>query len=236
MSRSRKLTTFCRNATCRQRGRGPCRTTFRRFNCCSPAIRRCLRLCSCRSSSVCQPSFSADSSACRLAPPSRFDQSDHYWLRQELAQQFELLSNQFRYQRTPRPWHLPPGRLRLVTMPSLTGSVEVMKTIGIVFVADRAANAAAGENAAITAAQSSSAPCSWCAPSLCLRGLRLDLTFRQSDPTSRTPRDVRLESAKLSKADIGSGSCVAASVFPEMVPRKQFCCVPGVRKLATRLR
>ena len=54
--------------------------------------------------------------------------------------------------KNPRPWHLPPGRLRLVTMPSLTGSVEVMKTIGIVFVADRAANAAAGENAAITAA------------------------------------------------------------------------------------
>src|SRR5262249_45202795 len=72
------------------------------------------------------------------------------------------------------PVALPPGRLRLATMPSLTGSVEVMKTIGIVFVADRAANAAAGENAAITAAQSSSAPCSWCAPSLCLRGLRLD--------------------------------------------------------------
>src|SRR5215467_4494783 len=79
------------------------------------------------------------------------------------------------------PVALPPGRLRLATMPSLTGSVEVMKTIGIVFVADRA-NAAAGENAAITAAQSSSAPCSWRAPSLCLRGLRLDLTFRQSDP------------------------------------------------------
>src|SRR5260221_10248792 len=47
---------------------GPCPATFRRFNCCSAAIRRCLRLCGCRSSSVCRPSFSADSSACRLVP------------------------------------------------------------------------------------------------------------------------------------------------------------------------
>src|SRR5262249_590686 len=38
MSWLRKLTTFCRNATCRRQGRGPRRTPFRRFNCCSPAI------------------------------------------------------------------------------------------------------------------------------------------------------------------------------------------------------
>src|SRR5262249_57514656 len=73
------------------------------------------------------------------------------------------------------PVALPPGRLRLATMPSLTGSVEVMKTIGIVFVADRAANAAAGENAAITAAQSSSAPCSWRGPAPFPSGLPPDL-------------------------------------------------------------
>src|SRR5262249_17828512 len=44
MSWLRKLTTFCRNATCCRRGGGPCRTTFRRFNCCSPAIRALLAI------------------------------------------------------------------------------------------------------------------------------------------------------------------------------------------------
>ena len=39
------------------------------------------------------------------------------------------------------PVTLPPGRLRLVTRPSLTGSLPVTKTIGIVVVAAFAANA-----------------------------------------------------------------------------------------------
>ena len=41
------------------------------------------------------------------------------------------------------PVRLPPGRPRLATRPSLTGSSETMKTMGIVVVADLAANAAA---------------------------------------------------------------------------------------------
>jgi len=45
------------------------------------------------------------------------------------------------------PVILLPGRLRLATKPSLTGSPPVMKTIGIVEVADFAARA---ENGATT--------------------------------------------------------------------------------------
>jgi hypothetical protein len=39
------------------------------------------------------------------------------------------------------PVALPPGRARLVTSPSLTGSVPVLNTIGIVAVASLAAEA-----------------------------------------------------------------------------------------------
>ena len=39
---------------------------------------------------------------------------------------------------------LPPGRLRLATRPSLTGSPPIVKTIGMVAVAALAASAAAG--------------------------------------------------------------------------------------------
>jgi hypothetical protein len=42
------------------------------------------------------------------------------------------------------PVRLPPGRARLATRPSLTGSSAAMKTMGIVVVAALAANAAAG--------------------------------------------------------------------------------------------
>ena len=43
------------------------------------------------------------------------------------------------------PVRLPPGRARLATSPSSTGSSPTMKTIGIVVVAALAASAAAGE-------------------------------------------------------------------------------------------
>ena len=42
------------------------------------------------------------------------------------------------------PVRLPSGLLRLATRPSLTGSSETMKTIGIVLVAALAANATGG--------------------------------------------------------------------------------------------
>ncbi len=46
-------------------------------------------------------------------------------------------------------------------MPSLTGSVEVMKAIGMVCVAEMAAKAAAGPNAAITATSSAASSGIW---------------------------------------------------------------------------
>ncbi len=49
------------------------------------------------------------------------------------------------------PVILPPGRLRLATNPSWTGSLANWKTIGIVVVAAFAASAAARPGAAITA-------------------------------------------------------------------------------------
>jgi hypothetical protein len=50
------------------------------------------------------------------------------------------------------PVTLPPGRLKLETRPSLTGSPPVVKTIGMVAVADLAASAdATFPVAAITA-------------------------------------------------------------------------------------
>src|SRR5262249_27445237 len=49
-----------------------------------------------------------------------------------------------------KPVRLPPGRARLATRPSLTGSSAEMKTMGIVVVAALAANAALA-GAAITA-------------------------------------------------------------------------------------
>ena len=48
------------------------------------------------------------------------------------------------------PVTLPPGRLRLATRPSLTGSATVSKTIGMVVVAAFAASAAGALVAAIT--------------------------------------------------------------------------------------
>src|SRR5215472_7197869 len=49
------------------------------------------------------------------------------------------------------PVTLPPGRFRLATSPSLTGSVPSVNTIGIVAVAAFAASAATGETVPITA-------------------------------------------------------------------------------------
>ena len=43
---------------------------------------------------------------------------------------------------SPNPVELPPGRLRLATRPTLTGSAPKLKTIGIVVVAALAASAA----------------------------------------------------------------------------------------------
>src|SRR5262249_37519998 len=48
------------------------------------------------------------------------------------------------------PVILPPGRLRLATSPSLTGSLPRLKTIGIEVVACLAASAATGVSAMIT--------------------------------------------------------------------------------------
>jgi len=49
------------------------------------------------------------------------------------------------------PVRLPPGRAKLETRPSLTGSSPELKTMGIVVVAALAANAGGGLNATITA-------------------------------------------------------------------------------------
>src|SRR5262249_44600870 len=49
------------------------------------------------------------------------------------------------------PVALPPGRARLATSPSLTGSSATRKTIGVVVVAALAASAAPGTSGAITA-------------------------------------------------------------------------------------
>jgi hypothetical protein len=49
------------------------------------------------------------------------------------------------------PVALPPGRARLATRPSFTGSSATPKTIGIVFVAALAASAAVVVGVAITA-------------------------------------------------------------------------------------
>ena len=48
------------------------------------------------------------------------------------------------------PVALPPGRLRLTTKPCLTGSLPIMKQMGIVDVAVFAASAAGRKAAAIT--------------------------------------------------------------------------------------
>jgi hypothetical protein len=48
------------------------------------------------------------------------------------------------HSRSSTPVRLPPGRARLATRPSLTGSSPEMNTMGIVVVAALAANAAAG--------------------------------------------------------------------------------------------
>ena len=58
----------------------------------------------------------------------------------ELAQQLQSLRPQHAGEKTT-PVTLPPGRLRLATRPSLTGSLPVAKTIGTVVVAALAASA-----------------------------------------------------------------------------------------------
>src|SRR5512144_1258504 len=58
----------------------------------------------------------------------------------KLAQEFQPLLTNSRLKRLI-PVRLPPGRGRLVTRPSLTGSWGMVKTIGIVVVAPFAANA-----------------------------------------------------------------------------------------------
>ena len=59
----------------------------------------------------------------------------------ELAQQLQSLCRQARLVKKLTPVTLPPGRLRLATRPSLTGSPPLVKTIGIVAVAALAAKA-----------------------------------------------------------------------------------------------
>ena len=60
----------------------------------------------------------------------------------ELVQELELFRRQTRRRKQLTPVALPPGRARLATRPSLTGSSAELKTIGIVVVADLAARAA----------------------------------------------------------------------------------------------
>ena len=80
-----------------------------------------------------------------FAPPRYRDcsdsparQSPSPW--HELAQQLQSLRAQHA-RRKSTPVMLPPGRLRLATRPSLTGSPPLAKTIGIVVVAALAASA-----------------------------------------------------------------------------------------------
>ena len=69
----------------------------------------------------------------------------------QLAQQLQPLCRQLADRRKLTPVTLPPGRLRLATRPSLTGSSPTPKTIGIVAVAALAASAAGVPVATITA-------------------------------------------------------------------------------------
>ena len=61
----------------------------------------------------------------------------------QLTQEFQPLCRQLRGEKLT-PVRLPPGRARLATRPSLTGSSPTVKTTGIVVVAALAANAAGG--------------------------------------------------------------------------------------------
>src|SRR5262245_17632230 len=70
----------------------------------------------------------------------------------QLAQQFQPLCSQLSPEHILMPVRLPPGRAKLATRPSLTGSSAARKTMGIVVVVALAANAAGGPPvAAITA-------------------------------------------------------------------------------------
>ena len=64
---------------------------------------------------------------------------------QHFAQQLQPLCRQLSRLKKLMPVRLPPGRARLATRPSATGSSATAKTIGIVVVAALAANAAARE-------------------------------------------------------------------------------------------
>ena len=59
-----------------------------------------------------------------------------------------LLTNSL--SRNATPVALPSGRLKLLTRPIFTGSTELMKAIGIIFVAATAASAACAPIAVIT--------------------------------------------------------------------------------------
>ncbi len=66
------------------------------------------------------------------------------------TQQFQPLCRQFSHRKLI-PVRLPPGRARLATSPSFTGSCAMPKTMGIVADVSLAANAAGGDAVAITA-------------------------------------------------------------------------------------
>src|SRR6478736_2620648 len=83
---------------------------------------------------------------CRLAfsksGTGGIDEKGHFFGRgRQFVQNLKLLRPHFCC-KVVVPVTLPPGRLRLVTSPSVTGSAPTAKTIGIVVVAALAANAA----------------------------------------------------------------------------------------------
>ena len=87
---------------------------------------------------------------CRSAAGRRVDQkSDDSRGGDQLVQQFQPLRRNYRVNWVT-PVTLPPGRLRLATRPSWTGSLPISKTIGMVVVAAFAASAAGVLVAAIT--------------------------------------------------------------------------------------
>ena len=120
----------------------------------------------------------------------------------KLAQKFEPFRRHLsRKQLTPVK--LPPGRARLVTRPSLTGSSGTRKTIGIVGVAALAANAAGGPIAAIatTGRRASSAASAGSRPIDCRPSdiRRLRSRPRQS-PILSGPREMRVPGPRYRRA------------------------------------
>ena len=135
----------------------------------------------------------------------RIDQyPDDRCLGHDLAQQVEPLRPS-PPARKLAPVTLPPGRFRLATRPSLTGSSPVAKTIGIVAVASLAARAAGKPLAQMTrAGRRTSSTASAGDRSLTIRPRNSRATFRPSTkPVSRKPSRIASISCGLASADAG---------------------------------